>query len=400
VLAGQAASVEQVTAILRHINDLYTVYHNIILFDAQRRIVAASNPDTASRAGAPIDEDWVARTLALRGSHDFAISDFKASTLYANQHTLIFGAAVRGGNGKTLGGIGIVFDAQPQFAAMLRDALPRSELGEISAGCIGLFVDQGMRVLAATSQYQSGDTIALPRELLKETSQTGARIVTLNGINYALGTRRTAGYREYRGLDAFALTLIPLGPAVAASAVVPRFSRTNAQRHGASHEAVVDIAAFRCVDQRLGVLRDQVVEAVDGVRLRSIPGSPPWHAGLLMYRDVPVPVIDVARLLETTTAPTVGDVVVARVPATGQFVGLLIHELGDIPEVSLSRMLPFTERTPRAGASIIDRAVRPESPDEAVLFIINLEQLILHTQSAAVGATAPSKSTTAAVPRQ
>jgi len=378
-LNGEAAAREQVGAILKHINSLYTVYHNIVLFDAQRRIVAASNPDPASRASTPIAEDWVAKTLNLRGSHEYAISEFKASTLYKNRHTLIFGAAVRPA-GRILGGIGIVFDAQPQLVAMLRDALPRSESGEPAPGAIGLFVDQDMRVIAATSQYQSGDTIALPRELLRQSTQAGTRIVELNKISYALGAQRTAGYREYRGLDAFALILVPLGEAARIAAVESRFKRSATQRQGAHHEEKVDIATFRCVDQRLGVLRHEVVEAVDGSRLRTVPGSPPWHSGLLMYRDAPVPVIDLARLLEKNTTATTGDVVVARVQTSGQLIGILINELGDIPEVAVSRILPFTERAQRDAPAVIDRAVRPESPEDPVLFIVNIEQLVLHTQ--------------------
>ena len=376
-LGADAAARDQVAAILKHINSLYTVYYNIILFDAQRRIVAASNADPASRAGNVIAEEWGAKTLALRGSHEYAISDFKASPLYRNRHTLTFGAAVRAA-GRVVGGIGIVFDTQPQFVAMLRDALPRSESGEPAEGAIGLFVDQDMRVIAATSQYQPGESLALPRELLKQTL-SGNRIVEVNGISYALGVKRTAGYREYRGLDAFALILVPLGTATQAAAY-SRFKRSTAQRHGAGHEETVDIATFRCIDQRLGLLRHEVVEAVDGNRLRTVPGSPPWHAGLLMYRDSPVQVIDLARLLERTTTPTIGDVVVARVPATGQLIGILIDELGDIPEVAMSRLLPFSEHAQRGGSAVIDRAVRPESPADPVLLIVNIETLVLHPQ--------------------
>jgi len=380
-LNGDPAARSQVGAILKHINGLYTVYHNIVLFDAQRRCVAASAPTPSTREGTVINEDWAVKTLNLRGSHDYTFSEFQASPLYENRHTLTFGAAVRHA-GKVLGGIGIVFDAKPQLTAMLRDALPRSESGEASKGSLGLFVDQDMRVIAATSRYQPGDTIALSKDLLRQTTQAGTRIVSLDGISYALGARRTAGYREYRGLDAFALILVPLGEAAQAAVATSRFRRSNAQRQGANHEEKVDIATFRCIDQRLGLLRHEVVEAVDGSSLRSVPGSPPWHAGLLMYRDSPVLVIDLARLLEKAAANgDANDVVIARVPSTGQLIGLLIDELGDIPEVSVNRILPFTERAQHNGAAVIDRAVRPESPEEPVLFIVNIEQLVLHTQT-------------------
>lgn len=378
---------ERATAVLRHINGLYTVYHNIVLFDVHKRIVAVSNPESAGLVGTSISSDWAGKTLALRGTQEYAISAFEPSSLYADRPTLTFGAVIRGNGGRTLGGIGVVFDSQPQFAAMLRDSLPRTESGAITAGSIGLFVDPEMRVIAATTQYQPGDILPLSRDVLRQSMHQGNRtearatIVTLNDMTYAVGVRGTTGYREYRGMSAFGVILFPLGPAMTQVDATPRAARHNAQRHGARRQDMIDIATFRCVDQRLGIVRDQVVEAVDGDRLRSVPGSPSWHAGLLMYRDLPVPVIDLARLLGKSPHATVGDVIVARLPGTDRCVGLLIHELGDIPEVSPDRLLPFAERGgQRAGPQIIDRAVRPEAPDDPVLFVVNLEQLILYTQ--------------------
>ncbi|MFL6578301.1 MAG: cache domain-containing protein, partial [Povalibacter sp.] len=86
---------ESVTALLQQINNLYTVYHDIVLFDAQRRVVATSRLAHQRRVGQTISEPWCAETLSLRNSQDFSMSGFTASSFYEDQPTLVYGAALR-----------------------------------------------------------------------------------------------------------------------------------------------------------------------------------------------------------------------------------------------------------------------------------------------------------------
>ena len=72
--------------------------------------------------------------ITVNDSQRYVVSPFEASPLYGDRHTYIYLTAVRDPmNGRTVGGIGIVFDSQPQFAAMLADALPRDDDGEAEA---------------------------------------------------------------------------------------------------------------------------------------------------------------------------------------------------------------------------------------------------------------------------
>lgn len=377
-----------VTGILQHINGLYTVYHDIVLFDGQRRILAASNAAHASRVGQQIGEPWVAATLALRGAQDFAVSAFTPSVLYDGQHTLVFGAGVRNSAGRAVGGVGIVFDCKPQFAAMLRDALPRTEAGAVIDGAVALFVDAEMRVVATTGDHTLGEQVKLPRELLSENA--AGRVIVFDGKYYAAGSRRTSGYREYAGLGVTAIVLAPLGPVGASSTHVTRVTRQALHRQAGGGGQVLDIATFRTAHQWLGLLRDQVVEAVDGSALRPMPGAPPWHAGLLMYRDTPIPVVDLGRFLEKNSTTRGRDVVIARANDTAPLVGLLIDDLDDIPEIAANRILPVTDFAQRGGPSIVDRAVRPNKPDDPVLFIVNLDQVLLHARAVV---SAPARAT-------
>jgi chemotaxis signal transduction protein len=389
-LSGQAAASDQdASEILRHINSLYTVYHDIVLFDATGRIVAVSNASHSSKVGRSLNEPWVAATLELRDSQQFAVSAFAPSDLYDGKHTLVYGAAVRNESRRVVGGISIVFDSAPQFEAMLRDALPRTESGDMASGCIGLFVDSRLNVVAATSEFNPGDTIDLPRELL-DAQTSSAQTACIKGVHYAIGVRKTSGYREYTGMGVFSLILIPLGPAL--EHIVVRRAEAQSRRAN-TQEAVVDVATFYCGDQRLGLMRNEIVEALDGAHIRPIPNAPTWHAGLLMYRDMPLPVIDLGQLLNAGRGTLARNVIVVRAADTGQLFGLLVEELADIPEIAVSRILPVAELNTR-GPAILDRAVRPERAEEQVLMIINIEQLLICARAAGLKLAPPTASVT------
>lgn len=377
--------------ILRHINSLYTVYHDIVLFDTAGRILAVSNAAHADRVGSGISEPWLAATLELRDSQQYAVSTFAPCDLYDGRHTLIYGAAIRNESRRVVGGIGIVFDSAPQFKAMLRDALPRTESGDVASGCIGLFVDSRMNVVAATSEFEPGETIDLPPGLLNAHSNA-AQTVCVKGTHYAIGARKSSGYREYAGMGVFSLILIPLGAAIERTVV--RRTEAPIQRRSNLQEAMVDIATFYCGEQRLGLMRNEIVEALDGAQIRPIPNAPAWHAGLLMYRELPLPVIDLGRLLNAGQGTNTRNVIVVRATDTGQLFGLLVEELADIPEIAVSRILPVGEIGSRNGPAILDRAVRPDQAEDQVLMIMNIEQLLLYARAAGLKLTPPTASVT------
>lgn len=389
-LGDGAHDQKSVTSILQHINSLYTVYHDIVLFDAQRRVIAVSNVSHQRRVGQPLPESWAQEALTLRGSQDFIVSRFAPSNFYGDRPTLVYGAAVRGSAGRIIGGVGIVFDAEAQFASILRDALPRTESGAIAEGCISLFIDENLRVVAASSTYSHGETLALPAELLRDDATHSAHIATVNGVHYAVGIRHTDGYREYAATSMWCVVMIPLGTAHEHLRRQQRDDSNSAQRSAASdqrsNEQALDVATFHCSGQWLGLLREHVVEAVDGTRLRAVPGSPPWHAGLLMFRDTPVPVVDLARLMDNSASTRGRDVVLIRASQEGQIIGLLVDDLGGIPAIAVSRLLPMTDVGQRAGAAVVDHAVRPERPEDPMLLILNLEQLLAHTRIAQIPA--------------
>jgi chemotaxis-related protein WspB len=192
-------------------------------------------------------------------------------------------------------------------------------------------------------------------------------------------------------MGAFSLIFIPLGAAIDLIAV--RRAEPQSHRRAAAQEPMIDIATFYCGHQRLGLNRNDIVEAMDGTHLRPIPNAPAWHAGLSMYREAPIPVIDLGQLLHTGRATEARNVIVVRAVETGQLFGLLVEELADIPEIALSRILPVGDLNV-GGAAILDRAVRPEHAADPVLMLMNIEQLLIHAGAAGFKLSQPMASVT------
>ena len=131
---------------LGEINDLYTVYENLLVFDKEQRVIAVSRPRYEGLVGSTLNAEWARATLALTTPDRYVVSDFSPTDLYAGRPSYIYGAALFDGSA-AVGGIGIVFDSQVQFAAMLKDALPPE-----SPNAFGLFVDTQGVIIASTDE--------------------------------------------------------------------------------------------------------------------------------------------------------------------------------------------------------------------------------------------------------
>ena len=206
--------------ILAYINNLYTVYTNLYLFDKTQRIVAVSNSEQSSLIGQHINEQSGANsTLSLTDSQQYAVSPFIITPLYENRHTYIYNAAVTSAKTEqVIGGIGIVFDSEPQFAAMLADTLPHDENGNIAAGCFAVFTEPTGKIIAATEEAPCsvGEKLEVDEQLLNlGKGQSHAEIYSFQGTRYILGVATSSGYREYKTTgdydnDVVAFIFIPI----------------------------------------------------------------------------------------------------------------------------------------------------------------------------------------------
>jgi len=376
--------------ILRYINGLYTVYDNLILFNTQGQVIAVSNPDAEALRGTRLSEEWVGRCLSLSSSQGYVFSQFVPTSLYGNRQTYIYGAAVRDPEGgKVVGGIGIVFDGLPQFSAMLHDALPRDATGKTADGAFALFVQHDGRVLASSdARYTPGSTFPLG-EMQRKLGRGGrsSDIVTLDGCYYALGAAQSAGYREYKTSDGqvddiLAISAFPLGKVGAAVAESQQKSRTSVQsrarRVGAGND-VLEIATFYIGRQWLGIPALDVIESIGSDDLTPVfGGKSDLVAGVKMYRGNLISVLHLERILTPGAAipERARQIVVVRT-RDKTCLGLLVDELGEIPEVAREEIQPVSHMAAAGDALTIGvvEGMRRTGDRHSMLSILGVDRL-------------------------
>jgi hypothetical protein len=197
--------VREITAILQYINSLYTVYTNLYVYDRQGKILAVSNVSEGAIIGTRVGEDeGAAQALREHDSQRYSVSPFRKTSLYGGRHTYVYNAAITDIDrpADNVGGIGIVFDSEPQFRAMIEDALPKEESGRTRCGCFGMFVDRDGAIIsvANNSEYNVGDLCGQFDKEIASLPRGGAlsKIVSINGTAHAMGVSVAQGYREYK----------------------------------------------------------------------------------------------------------------------------------------------------------------------------------------------------------
>lgn len=378
--------------ILQYINGLYTVYDNLILFDSQGQVIAVSNPDAEPWIGKRLNEEWVGRCLALDSSQGYVFSQFQPTPLYHGRPTYIYAAAIDDPEGKqVVGGIGIVFDGTPQFTAMLTDALPRTADGQPVDGAMALFATREGRVLASShGDFPAGGRFPVSEVQSRlANGERSADIILHNGTYYALGAAMSAGYREYKTADGkvddvLSLSVFPLGQASDADRRETSASSGNnqgrARRIGSGNE-FVEIATFYIGQQWLGIPAADVVEAIGTDDLTPVlGGNNDLIAGVKMYRGGLISVLHLPRLL-TPGAPVpekARQIVVVR--TRGRVcLGLLVDQLGEIPEIARSEIQSVSQLMASGSALTVGvvNGMRRTGDRNGILSIIGPDRLCM-----------------------
>ncbi len=197
---------EMMRKILGYINSLYTVYTNLFVYDTTGKILACSNQVEKHLEGRVIRAGYITEVLNITDSQLYSVSPFESTDLYAEDNTprptYIYNASITSLSDpdKVLGGIGIVFDSEPQFKAMLSDALPRDEACCVIEGSEAVFMTRDGMVISSTSfEILPGDTIEVPTEFKNLSSgQSTSMLVSEDDKLFAVGCAHSDGYREYK----------------------------------------------------------------------------------------------------------------------------------------------------------------------------------------------------------
>lgn len=396
------ADVDRLCQVLGAINGLYTVYTDLLLFDRAGRVVAVSNGARRALVGQLLAADWVRRTLELRDPQHYCVSTFEPSTLYRGRHTYVYCAAIRHPQGRdNVGGIAIVFDGEPQFRAMLEDAMPRDLAGDRRDGALGLFVSPDGSVIASTDEnYPPGSRLDLWEGLAAlPAGAASSQVVSWRGVQYALGARMSSGYREFKSAadtyhnPVLALVLVPLS---STSSTLSRSFASDADvmpvwPSPAPGEEVIDIACFRLGDTTYALPTSCIEDATRLLDLVPMPGARGTVAGITAWRGQSLPVYDLVELRGSRRAATTAEaqMLVLRTSPSSPPFGLLVDALGDIPTVSRAHQLPV----PFIGTGIsalVDGLVTPPvtaGAAAAPVLLLGIDKLIAQLRPEAASET-------------
>jgi chemotaxis signal transduction protein len=388
---------QRLAGVLGKINSLYTVYTNLVLFDRSGHVLAVSNPAYGDLIGTPLDAPWMRASLGLADSQHYAVSTFSESPLYDGRPSYIFSAAIRSlDEQEVLGGIAVVFDAEPQFRAMLEDTLPRNTDGSFRAGAFAVFADRDGRVIASTApDLTPGTSLMIGYEFFHMSrGEKRSNVIIYNGRYYAVGSTISTGYREYLADEdahrnhVVALVFSPLSEGVIDPESLP-VSREGTiedyqRRRGGRGEAL-DIACFHIGRNWYGIRASDVVEAVDIDRFTPMPGLPGGLCGCLMHDDCAISIVDPGSVLHARSSsderrrPPVGgnrQILVLQCRDGLRF-GILIDQLAPVREVLLSRVEPLPALM-NEGNSPIESLVKPSAEDDErrILMILGVERIL------------------------
>lgn len=370
---------------LRYINGLYTVYSNLLVFDCSGKVIAVSNTHEAGLIGQVIDEPWVAQCLNLKDSQSYTVSAFHPSPLYNGQSTYIYSAALRHNN-QVIGGIGIVFDSLPQFAAMLNDSLPRDTNDVPVTGSFAVFVDSQASIVASSdARHQIGEVLAIPADLLHPTAEGHTQLVVFEDQVMAVGAQCSTGYREYKDKDdsyrndITALVFMPLGSYDSQTnqglKSLHKISQRTAPNSGGN---LVEMATFHVGEYWLGMPVSEVIEAIEIQSATKLANAPDHVYGAQIYQGKTLSLFNLHSALNLPTpseANSEGQVIVLR-NVQGDNFGILVDSLGEILEVARSDINDLSNIY--SGVTPIVSSVVKASADieEPMLVILSIQNMI------------------------
>lgn len=378
----------QITNILKYINDLYTVYTNLFVYDKNGVVIAVSNSDT-HLIGKKLPETWIDKCLQNSKSSVYNVSKFERTYLYGDDHTYIYNATITSlTSNKVVGGIGIVFDSKPQFNAMLKESLPNLGRDETM---FSYFLTENKEIISSSlDDAPIGNTLIFDCTFSElQNGDTTSSIIEYKNKFYAVAVSKSKGYREYKSeLDTyhnnvFSAVFYFIGEVhemtkkVGVNKVQAVFSQPNSQNS-------IEVATFFIGQKWLGIKSTSVVEAIriDDLNSSISLNSEHHFKGTAPYKNLIVSVLDIGGFIKENIQGLEYKYIVIM-KYTGKtdehFIGLLVHELGDIPEVDVSQISELSSSLISRG-ELIESIVRPisnKSGDQnKLLTLINISTLV------------------------
>jgi chemotaxis signal transduction protein len=300
---------DEISEILKYINDLYTVYTNLIVFDKNGKVIAVSNRNEEFLVGRVLNQDWVTKTLSLKDTSKYCVSKFEKTVLYNNQSTYIYSSAIRSFKNETIvtGGIAVVFDSKPQFSAMLDDTLPRNTQGEKLPGIFALFTNKDKQIISSSNEdFEVDSYLNIDDSFFNlKNAQGFSKIIEFNNKYYAIAAKCSNGYREYKSRvddyknDVLCFVFIYIGSINTHSFLQKNKSKFLSTSKTKFTPTSVELATFYLGKKLLAVNAKNVIESISIDELKeSIDMDKKNHfKGMVLHKDKLIAVLDIRDFL-------------------------------------------------------------------------------------------------------
>lgn len=381
---------EEISSILKYINDLYTVYSNLIIFDKNGKIIAVSNEKEQYLIGKILTQDWIEKTLTLKDTSKYCVSKFEKTNLYENESTYIYCSAIRSfkDDNDVVGGIAIVFDSSAQFYTMLDEILPKDIYGNKQKGVYAFFTDKNKQIIATTStNFEVNSYLDIDDLFFKlKNGQNLSRIIEFRGNYYAVGVKCSSGYREYKSAvddyknDVLSFVFILIGKAN--SNVILSHSKTKfltSQKREFKGETI-ELATFYLGKRLLAVNSKNVIESIGIEELQeSIEMDKKNHfKGMVLHKNKLISVLDIRDFVnEEIEDGTLKNIILVEYDKDNveHCVGLLVSSLETICTVEEKSIQHIQNHFLGTGTLIESLVDIKDSEDSKIAMLLNIKKL-------------------------
>ncbi|MCT7548044.1 chemotaxis protein CheW [Aliarcobacter butzleri] len=381
---------EEISSILKYINDLYTVYSNLIIFDKNGKIIAVSNEKEQYLIGKILTQDWIEKTLTLKDTSKYCVSKFEKTNLYENESTYIYCSAIRSfkDDNDVVGGIAIVFDSSAQFYTMLDEILPKDIYGNKQKGVYAFFTDKNKQIIATTStNFEVNSYLDIDDSFFKlKNGQNLSRIIEFRGNYYAVGVKCSSGYREYKSAvddyknDVLSFVFILIGKTN--SNVILSHSKTKfltSQKREFTGETI-ELATFYLGKRLLAVNSKNVIESIGIEELQeSIEMDKKNHfKGMVLHKNKLISVLDIRDFVnEEIEDGTLKNIILVEYDKDNveHCVGLLVSSLETICTVEEKSIQHIQNHFLGTGTLIESLVDIKDSEDSKIAMLLNIKKL-------------------------
>ncbi|QOG11253.1 chemotaxis protein CheW [Arcobacter sp. FWKO B] len=379
-------NIEDLTDILEYINSLYTVYSNILVYDKNKTILAVSNKDN-SLVGTKLSQEWADKTLSIKETSKYCVSDFEQSYLYDNSYSYIYNASIlHDENDTVVGGIAIVFDSTTQFQAMLKDSLPKDIQ---DSQMFAMFVEKkNQKIISSTnSAFKIGSKLNIDNDFFElKNNQSMSKIVKIGDVYYIVGCCCSNGYREYKSKDDSyqndILSFVFIYGGNSGQSILQSFNTNNQHYNYNDGESdYIDIATFYIGNKWIGVDTKDVVESIDIDSLQTPITMDSNHhfKGTILYKENIVSVLDITHFIKNSMfMKDTKDIIIIRYKNSSydHTIGILADKLGEIISVPKSKISKLDDHLIGAGMLSQSIVIPPKDiKEEQLLTILNIEKI-------------------------